>query len=71
MIIILKKLLEGYKERFGVVADNNIKNKNQSGKLRTSEEENSYFTIDKFPGLSPDRLQWAISMTRRGYVLES
>lgn len=51
-----------------MVADNNIKNKNQSSKVVTDEQEQGRFTIDMFPGLPANRLQWAIGMTKRGYV---
>ena len=64
----IKKLLAGYRDRLGTVANNNIKNKNQSSKLRTIEEDQSLNTIDSFPGLPADRLQWAVAMTQRGYT---
>ena len=67
----IKKLLEGYNDRLGSIADNNIKNKNQSGKIRTEDEEKGLYTLDMFPGLPADRLQWAVGMTKRGYVWDS
>ena len=64
----VKALLKKYNDRLGMVADNNIKNKNQSSKVVTDEQEQGRFTIDMFPGLPANRLQWAIGMTKRGYV---
>ena len=64
----IKKLLAGYRDRLGTVADNNIKNRNQSSKVRTPEQDQSLNTIDAFPGLPADRLQWAVAMTQKGYT---
>ena len=64
----IKKLLAGYRDRLGIVADNNIKNRNQSSKVRTQEEDKGLYSIDMFPGLPADRLQWAVNMTQRGYT---
>ena len=64
----VKKLLEEYRDRLGTISDNNIKNRNQSGKIRTVEQDNQLYSIDMFPGLPPDRLQWAAAMTQRGYT---
>ena len=64
----VKKLLSEYNERLGIIADNNIKSKNQNSKLRTNEEDKGLYSLDAFPGLPADRLQWAINMTQRGYT---
>ena len=64
----VKQLLSGYRDRLTIIADNNIKNRNQSSKSRTNEEDQALHGLDAFPGLPADRLQWAINMTQRGYT---